>query len=380
MFDGMPPISMSAENQVFMPEYPILLLCERLVLDAESFERLSKGEHHERYANIAEIMKTLFDEGFIRVEDFGAIVDQNKELLERMLERDLKRLDEWVRPLKESTQTWQQFLESLRDSFQQDFIVDKPQEPRVDNEPSKDEVEFRQARNHIGHYLHSIHSIANKAVFRHWRLREALESSAKRRLSEYRDVLREVLTEYLAYVNANLVLSRTLEVGFHDWYDYEPFYREKFLTIGQEGRPEENKLQKVKQLFEISFPEFIPSDIKKVLRVIKDKRIADLRNLVDKAVKEEIQFDREFANRVLHEVLGVEQRVGRVRNYVSYATLPLGFVPLVGTPVQKAVEEAVDRIYESKIRSQYRWFYLISELRGNMEQKQLNRKALSEED
>jgi len=193
-------------------------------------------------------------------------------------------------------------------------------------------------------------------------------------------VIRTSLTEYLAYVNANLVLSRTLEVGFHDWYDFEPFYREKFLTIGQKGRPGENKIQKVKQLFEISFPEFIPSDIKKVLRVIKDKRIANLRNLVDKAVKEEIQFDREFANRVLQEVLGIEQRVGRVRNIVSYATLQLEFVPLVGTPIQKAVEEVVDRISESKIRSQYSWFYLISELRNTKEHKKLNQKGVSEED
>ncbi|OLE55618.1 MAG: hypothetical protein AUG51_02340 [Acidobacteria bacterium 13_1_20CM_3_53_8] len=370
LFFGMPPISMSATNQQFMPEYPVLLLCERLILDAESFERLLKGKHHERYGNFAEVMKALFDEGFVRVEDFRAIIDQNKELLNRMLERDLKRLDDWIRPLKESTQTWEHFAESIRGFFG-GKLSDGLQEKSLNIESPQDEAKLRIFVTHDHYMPHSLHSIRNTAINRLQMLREALESSTKRRRSEYKEVLRETLTGYLAYVNANLVLSRTLEVGFHDWYDFEPFYREKFLTIGQEGRPEEKRIQKVKQLFEISFPEFAPLDTKSVLKVVKDNRISDLRSLVDKAAKEEIQFDKEFANRVLREVLGIEQRVGRLRNIVSYATLPIGFIPLAGTPMQKAVEETVDRIAESKIRRQYRWFYLISEL-GNKERDQLN--------
>jgi AcrR family transcriptional regulator len=366
LFYGMPPISMSAESQKFMLEYSVLLLCERIILDAESFERLSKGEHHERYDNIAEVMKALFDEGFVRVEDFRAIIDQNKELLDRMLKRDLKRLDDWIQPLKESTQTWQHFAESLRDFFGAK-LSDKIKELGVDRESSQGKVEFLHLVAHFmpSYYRPDINHMVSNAL---QMLREALDSSTKRRRSEYREVLREALTGYLAYVNANLVLSRTLEVGFHDWYDFEPFYREKFLTIGQEDRLEEKRIQKVKQLFDISFPEFMPSDTKSLLKAIKDKRISDLRSLVDKAAKEEIQFDKEFANRVLQEVLGVEQRVGRLRNIVSYATLPIGYVPLVGTPMQKAVEEVVDRIAESKIRRPYRWFYLISKL-GNKEHK-----------
>jgi hypothetical protein len=368
---------MSATNQAFMPEYPVLLLCERLILDAESFERLSKGWHHERYGNFAEVMKALFDEGFVRVEDFRAIIDQNKELLDRMLKRGLKRLDDWIRPLRESTETWERFAESLR-SFSRNKLSDELRKLSDELRKTGLDIEGTFMVHLLGgaesrlfetydHYAPlSLHSIRNTAFRRLRMLREALESSTKRRRSEYKEILRETLTRYLAYVNANLVISRTLEAGFHDWYDFEPFYREKFLTIGQEGRPEEKRIQKVKQLFEISFPEFAPSDTKSVLKAVKDKRISDLRTLVDKAAKEEIQFDKEFANSVLREVLGIEQRVGRLRNIVSYATLPIGFIPLVGTPTQKAVEETVDRITESKIRKKYRWFYLISGL-GNKE-------------
>lgn len=374
VFHGMPPISMSVGNQAFMPDYPMLILCERLILDAESFERLSKGEHHEGYKSTAEIMKGLFDEGFIRVEDFGAIIDNNKALLERMLEHDLKRLDNWVEPLKESTQTWQRFIKSLTDLLRGNFF-DISQE--VGNRESvQDEAEIGLKLHQLGYALHGL---KNQAAAVTLMLSEAIESSTKRRRSEYRNVLREALTEYLAYVNANLVLSHTLESGFHDWYDFEPFYREKFLTVGQEGRPEEKRIQKVKQLFELSFPEFFPSDAKNMLKMMKDKRISDLRNLVNKAVEEEIQFDREFAIRILQEVFGTEQRIGRLRNIVSYATLPIGFAPLVGTPLQKAVEEVVDRLAESKMRKQYRWFYLISEFGSIRESKKLDEPAQSNE-
>lgn len=43
----------------------------------------------------------------------------------------------------------------------------------------------------------------------------------------------------------------------------------------------------------------------------------------------------------LCEVFEIEISLGKFRNIVSYVTLPLGFIPIIGKPVQKTVEEAI---------------------------------------
>jgi hypothetical protein len=163
-------------------------------------------------------------------------------------------------------------------------------------------------------------------------------------------------------VNANLLLSNELGSGFYDWCDFRPFYHDKFLRVARSAAPGENETECIRELFEVSFPEFTFWTPSNIVRALKDKRIVELRNLVDSAVRGDVTFDREFATRVLGEVLGVERSIGKLRNFVSYVTLPLGFIPWVGTPVQKAVEEAVVQPIARKRRSEYRWFYLISAL------------------
>jgi hypothetical protein len=48
-------------------------------------------------------------------------------------------------------------------------------------------------------------------------------------------------------------------VGFHDWSDYEPFCRKKFLSLGQR-RAAEAEIEAATDFFKISFPEFTIRD------------------------------------------------------------------------------------------------------------------------
>jgi hypothetical protein len=91
--------------------------------------------------------------------------------------------------------------------------------------------------------------------------------------------------------------------------------------------------------------------------------VAELRAVVDKAVKGEVIFDQEFARTVLWDALRIEWRVKRYRRIVSYITAPIGFGPWVGAPVaQKVIEEAAGSALEKKLKEKYRWFYLLSDL------------------
>lgn len=351
LFYRMPPVSMNKLGQGFALDVSVLLLCGKIIMDQVSFDRLQL-DPHPLYSNVAELIKALYDEGFVRLEDFGVIVNDNTEFLESMLKRDLRRLNDWVLPLKKSLNHWQEFAEISR-NFSVTF---RNLDDSLLSEAEMDEVRSSTV------YLHHLNSRAALAMARRDLLENALESSSKRRKPEFRQKLKEQVAEYLAYVNTNLVLANVLGAGFHDWHDLSPFYREKFITVGMRTMPEEAQISKLTELFSISFPEFQTWDVKNVIKALKDSRIRDLRVLVEEAVEGKVNFDKEFARRVLFEVLGVEQRLTRIRNISSYVTIPLSFLPWVGTPLEKGVDEVVGRFAEHRLKKDYRWFYLISEL------------------
>jgi hypothetical protein len=84
--------------------------------------------------------------------------------------------------------------------------------------------------------------------------------------------------------------------------------------------------------------------------------------MVTSATEEQTTFDREYANRILREVIQVDRNTMRMRNIVSYLTLPIGVIPVAGTLLQKVIEEVAGKYIERKARKQYGWFYFISDL------------------
>lgn len=358
IFYRMIPVSMTSTRHFLQPDYAVLLLCNRLVMDTESFERLVKSEHEYGYTQVAAVTRVLYDEGFVRLVDFNTIVQEKRPLLERMLERDLKILDLWVKPMEESMCTWAAFAQSFEDGLRERSVpATEPSDHGLGGTPASTR-ERAIFLHELGHHKHASWAIAHDYEL----LTEAIRSARSRRRSQHRDVLRRALTGYLAYVNANLVISRTLGLGFHDWSDFAPFYSAKFESVGQEERPGQGRIEKVKQLFEVAFPEFAAWNPKTLVRALRDPRIVDLRLLVEKSVREEIEFDVSFARRILAEVVEADRRVERTRRLVSLATLPLALIPRVGTVVQKGVDEVALRVAEADLHAELRWFYLISEL------------------
>jgi hypothetical protein len=191
---------------------------------------------------------------------------------------------------------------------------------------------------------------------------DALSSSEKRKRKEYREPLRQVLRSYLAYVNANLILSNELGITFHDWLDFTPFYAAKFLSVGKDRDAVSEGQEQVERLFTISFPELAIRDTKALIRALNDKRLDDLRSLVNDAIAGKVKFDEQFAKSVLTEVLDSEKRARKVRNILGYASMPVGFLPWIGTPLQKILEEAIGTPLERKLKTKNRWFYMLSEI------------------
>jgi len=358
LFYRMPPVSMRTINNTFLPDYAVLLLCEKIILDESSFTTLQEKSHWS-YTVVAKALKSLYAEGFIELVDFNRILRHNQALLQRMLEHDLKILDQWIVPLKQSVDIWYDFTRRA-------FVL------------------MKEERMYHNHFLHSFESAfvyhgveptdeELEEALSHLSLTDATHREdpvahstshllSKRTKAEYRDALRKILHSYLSHVNANIVLSNELGTGFHDWEDFLPFYRQKFLFVGREDLEAQQHIEAAQRLFEVSFPEFAITDTATLIKVLHDRRVADLRQLVQDAVEGKVVFDKEFARSVFKEVLGVEEKIAMYRRIISYLTMPLGFLPWVGTFAQKATEETIGTLVEKKFRQKYRWFYLLSNL------------------
>jgi len=64
----------------------------------------------------------------------------------------------------------------------------------------------------------------------------------------------------------------------------------------------------------------------------------------------------------LREVLHSSERASKWRKVLGCATLPIGFIPWVGTVVQKAIEEGAAIPIERKFKEKHRWFYMLSDI------------------
>ncbi len=121
IFYRMPPASIVSSGQELMPDYAALLVADKIVIDSKTYDLLITGKH-TAYGNVALMVKMLHDEGFVRLEDYEAEITQNRIVLDEMLKRDLRELDSWVNPLKESTEEWRGFYEGFSGSLRQEFL------------------------------------------------------------------------------------------------------------------------------------------------------------------------------------------------------------------------------------------------------------------
>jgi hypothetical protein len=369
LFYRMPPVSFRSVNEAFMPDFELLILSDAIVMDERSFQQLV-GSPSAVYSGVADMFRALKADGRVELVDFSAILEANSELLDRMLDHDLRLLDQWVSPLKESLETWHRFSGAAKISLDEQFHLQSLSETlhsEKQDEQSTAPVHFGTEHMMKMHSTTDIqrglpHEAKSDLSYISLLAEDALRSSELRRKKEYKKALREALRSYLRYVNANLVLSNELCVPFHDWLDFSPFYATKFLSVGRKEGDAELGRREAEKLFTIAFPELTIRDSSALLKILNDKRVEDLRRLISDAVDGKVQFDGSFAKAVVTEVLKQNNKVARFRNILGYTTLPLGFIPTLGTPIQKVVEEAIARPVARKLTQKNRWYYMLSEV------------------
>ena len=369
-FHRLPPFSIAEIERHFEPDYSLLLLCDEVIVDTRTMEAL-KNPHESwiltenrkeqiattesgdwviaAYKSLYDTLRILHDEGFVSIVDYNAILQDKSDVLDAMLAEDLKQLSIWVNPLIESLHVWSQYVDALRAIF----YSDNPSEtgsPRKDfNSPEMYDLRAR---------IHNQSCISRSISFLQYLLSEQSDKSALE--DKYLEDTQQVLADYLRYLNGNIVLASSLDAGFHDWSDYQPLYKQKFATMLAKEPPTERRIEEIQKLFTLVLPRLAIRDYKNLLRILKDKRIHDIRSLITDAVEGNLQIDQSFANRVLMDVLEQEYQTACVKSLIGYITLPLGMLPIIGTPLGKIAEEISDRIAAKAIRKKHQWFYLLS--------------------
>jgi hypothetical protein len=328
VFTGLPPMDMRSRKRGLTLEYSLLVLCDQLLIDASSLDRLQRHTD-PALRQVARTIELFTSEGLLDAVDYEAILDDNRLLLEKMTDNDLRSVDQWLDTLASSGRIWSEFVEVVGPSIGLD----------------------------LGANLR-VATIVDQAAlpFFSKQLKQLI------RADEIGRGISDTLRYYLTYVNANLILSNEMEAGLHDWADFAPFYRQKFLAVGHDNPPGSAAAEASRQLFSIAFPEFAIDNPEQLVKLLKDKRVGELRGLISEASTGAVVFDEAFARSVLHEVFGIERKLSKERRLVGYLTLPVSFIPFVGTFAQLLVQEAAGTLLERRLTRPYRWFYLLSDL------------------
>lgn len=338
VFNRLPPVDMHAPTRGLTLDYSLLVLCDQILVDASSVERLQQRSN-PAFGRVSETVELLKREGLVDVVDYDAILDGNRLLLERMTENDLRSIDQWLEPLINSRRIWSRFASAVRPSIG---------------------LELPETRGETRSLHLAVHGVDESAF------RDRMEQIIVEQMltaGENGPLIKETLKSYLTYVNANLILSNETQAGLHDWADFTPFYQQKFLAVGHSSPPGSAEAEASRQLFSIAFPEFAIESPEKLIRLLKDRRVGELRNLISEASAGAVAFDEEFARSVFHEVFGIERKLAKERRLLGYLTLPVSFIPFVGTFAQLLVQEAAGTVLERRLTKPYRWFYMLSDLR-----------------
>jgi hypothetical protein len=327
IFTGLPPMDMRSRKRGLTLEYSLLLLCDQLLIDASSLDRLQRHPD-PALRQVARTIDLLTSEGLLDVVDYEAILDDNHLLLEKMTDNDLRSPDQWLDTLAKSGRIWSEFAGIVGPTIGLDLGATR-----------------------------AATTVDQAALpFFTKQLKQLI------RADEGGRGIRDTLRYYLTYVNANLMLSNEMQAGLHDWADFTPFYRQKFLAVGHDSPPGSAEAEASRRLFSIAFPEFAIESPEQLVKLLKDRRIGELRNLISEASTGAVVFDEAFARSILHEVFGIERKLAKERRLVGYLTLPVSFIPFVGTFAQLLVQEAADALLERRLTKPYRWFYLLSDL------------------
>jgi len=167
---------------------------------------------------------------------------------------------------------------------------------------------------------------------------------------------------HLREVHACVQACTTLNVAPFVWAPYRRYFEERFAPLHEIA---DQPSQAGRQFFQLAFPAYMPTTIREFSRMRRDRRIRSLRDEVMRAASGGVVLDPEYPQRIVQEVLKIENRTSKVRRIAGWLANAIGIIPVPGLGLATTiVHEALGAVVERRARKPYDWFYLVTDGRG----------------
>lgn len=160
------------------------------------------------------------------------------------------------------------------------------------------------------------------------------------------------LADCLSDVNCALLVSRVLDMPFLDWNDYRPFYQYKFFRALRQ-LDKQKDLESLRKLFDVFVPRLNVRHVEEILALREDRRFKAVRELARTTRPEDINDD--LVRQAISDVLRMKDKAQGFSKVVSLVTIPIGFIPIWGDPLQILVQEVAEQIYRKYLEKEYIW-------------------------
>ncbi len=341
-FANLPPLGSFRIDRGFVPDFPTLLMFDEFVMDGEAMELLRAPGDRVWLREWSDLVNALEAEGALTAVDVRAAVRNRSHQRGQMLRKDMLAPNRWW----EATD----YFERLSEGTMADIWDDPRLAQELTWEFDPEERTYVTGKDGQQHILSAVLAEGNMA-----------DSEAHRDLypvaiSHLRDNLREV--------NACIAACDELGASPIMWAPYRRYLEEKL-----NARAVHNNSSSIeasgRKFFEIAFPAFAPNTVRDFTAIRSDKRIRSLRDEIMGAAKKGDLLDPTYPQRVLTDVLRLEQKANRMRRISGWIAAVLGSIPVPGLGLAAtAIAEGVVGHKEKKLRNPWHWFYLISDGRG----------------
>jgi len=345
LYQNMPPVCFRNLGASFEPDYSIFFIGDNFFVDTDTIEKMEKQPH---YAKHQELFKSLNEIGKLKVIDYGKTIEPYSEIINNSYTQDLNNIIDWRNEFIQLIELWEEFV--FHATYNSNFKRTSKYHWESDELTSIDDILSVLTAGMVGGILD-------------YRIRQNLLNWDKGIQREYKEFTLACLAPYLKHVSSSLCLADKLNAVIHDWADITPLYKKKLINSIRPSTIENlDEHEKCRQLIKLMFPEFQPKNMSALIKALTDKRVEELKKMISESVRNNVEFDNEFANATLREIIFKNQKVNKYKNIVGWATMPLSMIPWAGTALEKGTQLILENAIERRVMKSKSWFFLLSEV------------------
>jgi hypothetical protein len=337
------PSAIKVGNE-FEFDFAPLVIVDQIVLDklTVDYVNLSGLPYLGRLRNT---LNALIQEGFVDVIDFGSIASKYAIELAQATDEALQSPSSWLPAIRKQLKIWR------------------------DSQPEWQEILGKEYNGSVipssyGVYCYLKTQTGGINEVEVTRLTKLFYSERANWSGRDAGELSRILRPYLSYTHLNLALSEILGCPFIDWIDMRPLYEAKYRSVLKHLNNETNHraqtIEKAHQLFKVALPELIPKTSTSIVRLLKDRRIREVRKCINEAIAENREFTQDWGQDIKNAAIDAQMKAARVRNLITWIGRAISLIPGLGLASILA-EETAGAVASRKTLQKYKWLYSLVE-------------------